>query len=197
MKTMEHTASTSAVSRFLPGSWKQRVRLLQAGIAVLLPLIYLLAIRPTLRLRSEYQLRQQEAASGQEAMVRLQSLRSKAASHAGTVATPPADDDRPERAGTETGRLLLLAQEQGIHLLSLPEAQQFIENGMQITCSSYGFEGTFSSLLRFLHALEEQEAIHIAHLSFQKQSHPLTRQPRLCLQVQTAALQATTQISSR
>src|SRR5690606_13450420 len=121
-------------------------------------------------------------------LARLQSLRREAAVISGNVSAAGSAVAQQERIG-ETGQLLRMAEDADLRLLMLPEAQQVTANGVHIHCSSYEFEGAFGSLLRFLHRLEQGGAIHIARISFRKQVHPLTREPRLCLMVQTVTVQ--------
>ena len=182
------TTKTGITAWLRQRSWKQRVQLLLAVWLVMILLVYTLSARSALALRADFLLRQEQVAVTAVSLARLQSLRREAAMISGDVPVAGGAAAQQERTG-ETGQLLRMAEDAGLRLLMLPEARQVTGNGVRIHCSSYEFEGAFGSLLRFLHRLEQGGTIHIAHVSFRKQVHPLTRAPRLCLLVQTVAVQ--------
>lgn len=164
---------------------RTRLRILWGGAAVLLLLCYTLAIRPTLRLRSEYRILQAGEASRQANLRELERLRAGAGGRGGLFATLAGTGRGGEPAVSEPERIAQLAQGYGVTVRQLPAPEVLGTETLQLYYTQYRLEGSFSGLVRLVGDVEAWEGIHLLSATFIKQPNPATRLPELLLQLRT------------
>ncbi|SFC79233.1 Type II secretion system (T2SS), protein M [Parapedobacter composti] len=165
--------------------WRTRNRMLWGAALLFLLACYLLAIRPTLSLRSEYKTLQAGEAARQANLQALARLRARAAETGQLFGQAAAAGDT---AISEPERIARLAEHRKVSVRSLPAPERLGAGALQVHYTEYQLEGSFSALLRLLHDVEQQQGINLLSASFIKQPNPTTRAPELLLQLRTVRL---------
>ncbi len=168
------------IAQWAAYTWKKKNRILWAGSVVFLLLVWLLAVRPTLTLRSTYMELREGAAGKDAALAQLQMLRGKAAEMRLHEKADGNQQDKPEvewMAGW--------AASQGVRLLQIPLPDRLTAHDVTVNFQAYKLEGGFKQLLRFLEAVGKERQIRVLSAVFRKELDPHTRLPRLCLQLHT------------
>jgi len=174
------------ISFFNRYSWHTKNRLLWAGALVFLLLSYQLAVKPTLRLRTEYKSLQDGEAARQANLALLNQLRAGANRTGHLFASSTAESDS---ALSEPERIAAVTQHHGAAMRSMPVPKRLgAETSLHLDYTEYQMEGNFSRLLQVLHDIERQQDLHVLSASFVKQPNPSTRAPELLLQVRTVRL---------
>ena len=166
--------------------WRTKNHMLWVGAAMLLLVCYLLALKPTWRLRQTYIGLQ----AGEQ--IREANARRLAELRAEVEATGSVLDEGEEayQKRPEPERVAIIAQQRQVAVRSLPKPQTFGTGAWKVDYSTYQLEGGFRKLLVLLDDVEQQRDINLLNASFVKQTNPATRFEELVLLLRTVRLTA-------
>ncbi|SEL95669.1 hypothetical protein [Parapedobacter koreensis] len=168
--------------------WKTKNRLLWGAALLLLVACYLLAIKPTLRLRAEYQALQAGEAARLANMQVLGQLRAKA-QQVGALFEPGVTAAANVASTlSEPERIASMADVHQVNVRNLPTPERLGTETLHIDYTEYQLEGAFTALLQLLHDVEQEQGINLLSASFVKQRNATTRMPELLLQLRTVRL---------
>lgn len=162
-------------------SWRRKNQFLWVGAALFMGLVYQLSIKPTIRLRHEYQQQETSRANAQADAALLLRLRAALAANTGTR-TPSAINATQKPDKEELARLALQA---GARVVALPVPLHFSEGGLDVAVTNSSYSGSFHELLQLLQAVEQHAAIQLLNAVFRTADDASTRQPALFLELNT------------
>ncbi|MBK1442523.1 hypothetical protein JHJ32_21165 [Parapedobacter sp. ISTM3] len=176
------------IQRFNQYNWKTKNRLLWGAALLFLLACYQLAVKPTLRLRAEYQALQAGEAARQANMQVLAQLKVKARQVGALFEPGAAAGMREGTTFAEPERLATMAHGHRVNVRSLPAPERLGTETLHINYTEYQLEGAFMALLQLLQDVEREQGINLLSASFIKQPNATTRKPELLLQLRTVRL---------
>lgn len=165
-------------------TWRQKVRALWMAGAVFLLLVYQLSVKPTLRLREQYQAGLRDRVNAEENRQTLRDLQKKWQESAGAFSGP-----HPQAVfSSEKETLSFLADTNSVTVLALPEPAQYDEGNFHLFLVASQYEGSFHNLLALLHSVEKSPDVQLLNAAFTSRTNPISRMRELHLDLNTYSI---------
>lgn len=168
--------------------WRTLNRFLGVAALVAIATCIQWVVRPTVRIRAAYHQHVEGNVVRQARLDELDRLRSDAKTADESLKSHSAGMRQDLSSQSELEQIAQYASRYGAQVRNLPIAEKINVEAFQVAYAQYRLEGSFITLIQFLHDIERAGAVRVTNVNFTTHQHSLSRLLTLHMQMGTARI---------